>query len=90
MPKFSEPKDVFDGILLLSKEEQQDPMGVIEQFFTDYRLHECRHTLWMMIETCLTTDNTSFQEASDRGDLLHRCKDIERLMEAGTLLLQKP
>src|ERR1700761_2474156 len=89
MPQFMEQKDLFDKILLLEDDEVREPMHVLERFFGDYRLHECRYILWAMVETCLTTDNTEFSEPGDRADLLMRYKDLERLLEAGTLLLQQ-
>ena len=83
---FNEQKD---GILLLDEEEVREPMGVFERFFSDYRLHECRYILWAMVETCLTTDNIEFSEPGERADLLMRYKDLERLLEAGSLLYQQ-
>jgi hypothetical protein len=88
MSQFLEKKELFDRILLLKDEERQDPMGVIERFFSDYRLHECRHTLWAMVETCLTTENTEFSDPEERGNLLQRYRDLERFLEAGNLLLE--
>ena len=84
-----EQKDLFDRILLLEEEERREPIHVFERFFSDYRLHECRYILWAMVETCLTTDNTEFSEPGERADLLMRYKDLERLLEAGHLLLRQ-
>ena len=80
---------MFDQVLLLADDEMQDPIGVFERFFNDYRLHECRYILWTMVETCLTTDNTEFEDPAERANLLLRYKDLERLLEAGTLLVKK-
>lgn len=89
MSQFLEQKELFDGVLHLREEEKRDPMVVLERFFSDYRLHECRHHLWTMVETCLTTENTGFSEPEDRGNLLLHYRDLERLVEAGALLLQQ-
>jgi hypothetical protein len=89
MSLFLEQKELFDRILLLGEEEVQEPMAVFERFFNDYRLHECRYILWAMVETCLTTDNTEFSDPGERADLLMRYKDLERLLEACTLLLKQ-
>ncbi|WP_431213275.1 hypothetical protein ACQ86N_48085 [Puia sp. P3] len=89
MSQFLDKKELFDSILHLKDEEKQNPLGVIEQFFNDYRLHECRHTLWAMVETCLTTDNAEFSDPDERGNLIQRYRDLERLLEAGTLLVQR-
>ena len=89
MSCFLERKEVFDEVLLLGEEEVRDPVAVFERFFSDYRLHECRYILWAMVETCLTTDNTEFGNPEERADLLLRYKDLERLLEAGTLLVKQ-
>jgi hypothetical protein len=89
MSLYLEQKELFDKVLHLKEEERQDPMLTIERFFADYRLHECRHHLWTMVETCLTTDNTCFSDAEERGNLLLHYRDLERLLEASVLLLDK-
>lgn len=89
MSQYLEQKDLFDKVLHLKEEERQDPMLAIERFFADYRLHECRHHLWTMVETCLTTDNAGFSDAEERGNLLLHYRDLERLLEASALLLTR-
>lgn len=89
MSHYLEQKDLFDKVLHLKEEERQDPMSVIERFFSDYRLHECRHLLWTMAETCLTTENAGYSDAEERGNLLLHYRDLERLLEASSLLLDK-
>jgi hypothetical protein len=89
MSQFLEQKELFDKVLHLNEEERLDPMLAIERFFTDYRLHECRHHLWTMVETCLTTDNPGYNDAEERGNLLWHHRDLERLLEACALLLDK-
>jgi hypothetical protein len=89
MSQFLERKELFDEVLHLGEEEKRDPMLVLERFYGDYRLHECRHYLWQMVETCLTTDNTNFCDAEERANLLLHFRDLQRLLEAGTLLLEQ-
>ena len=89
MSQFLEQKELFDGVLHLKEEEKRDPIVVLERFFSDYRLHEWRHSLWAMVETCLTTDNSEFSDPEERGNLLLQYRDLERLLEAGSLLLQQ-
>ena len=86
MSQYLEQKELFDKVLHLREEERQDPMLTIGQFFADYRLHECRHHLWTMVETCLTTDNAGYADAEERGNLLCHYRDLERLLEACWLL----
>jgi hypothetical protein len=89
MSQYLEQKELFDTILHLKEDERRDPMLAIERFFDDYRLHECRHHLWTMVETCLTTDNAGFSDAEERSNLLLHYRDLERFLEAGVLLLTK-
>jgi hypothetical protein len=87
MSQFLEQKELFDQVLRLREEEKREPIIVIERFFGDYRLHEWRHYLWTMVETCLTTDSTEFSDPEERANLLLRYKDLEGFLEAGYLLL---
>lgn len=89
MSVFLEKRELFDQVLLLSEDETREPVGVFERFFGDYRLHECRYFLWAMVQTCLTTDNTHFGNPEERADLLLRYEDLQRLLEAATLLIKK-
>ncbi|HXD76754.1 MAG TPA: hypothetical protein VN616_03045 [Puia sp.] len=89
MSKFLQQRELFDKVLLLNEEEKSDPLLVVERFFGDYRLNECRHQLWTMVETCLTTENDNYTDPAERGNLLHHYRDLERLLEASMLLLKK-
>ena len=89
MSPFIEQKDLFDGVLLLGEEERREPIMVFERFFSDYKLHECRFILWNMVETCLTTENTEFSDPGERANLLLNYRNLERILEAGNLLLQE-
>jgi len=89
MSPFLEQKDLFDRVLLLGEDEAQEPMVVLERFFSDYRLHECRYILWSMVETCLTTENTEYSDPGERANLLLNYRNLERILEAGILLLKR-
>lgn len=89
MSPFLEQKELFDRVLLLGEEEVREPMIVFERYFSDYRLHECRYILWSMVETCLTTENTEYCDPGERANLLLNYRNLERILEAGILLLKK-
>lgn len=89
MSQFLEQPKLFDQVMRLEERERREPLGVIERFFSDYRLHECRHILWTMVEACLTSGHSDFSEPEERADLLLRYNDLERLLEASYLLLQR-
>jgi hypothetical protein len=90
MSYFLEQSLLFDQPIRLGSEERRDPFRVLESFFNDYRLHECRHQLWDMLECCLTSDDAAFGDAEDRAALLQWHKDLESLLEAAWLLVQQP
>jgi hypothetical protein len=89
MSQFLEQSGLFDQVIRLGAEEQKDPFLMIDRFFTDYRLHEWRHNLWTMVEVCLTTDNVEFSDPEERANLLLRYNDLEKLLEAAWLILQR-
>jgi hypothetical protein len=88
MSQFLEQPQLFDQVMRLEEGERKEPLGVIDRFFTDYKLHEFRHILWTMVETCLTTDNSDFSEPEERADLLLRYNDLEKLLEASYVVLK--
>lgn len=88
MSQYLEQPGLFDQVIRLGEDGKKEPFRVLERFFSDYRLHECRHHLWTMVQACLTTDNTEFNEPEERADLLLRYKDLEELLEAAWLLWQ--
>jgi hypothetical protein len=89
MSQFLEQPGLFDQVIRLGEEERKTPLMVLERFFEDYRLHECRHHLWTMVQACLTTDNEVFNEPTERADLLLRYEDLEKLVEAAWLLREE-
>ena len=89
MSQFLEQDQLSDDTLHLEEEEKKHPLIVLERFFTDYRLNEFRHHLWEMVETCLTTLNVEFNEPEARADLLLHYRDLQRVLEAGLLLLRQ-
>jgi hypothetical protein len=86
MSYFLEHPELFEQVLRLTREEKEQPIKVIEDFFNGYRLYECRELLWNMVECCLTTENTAFAEAGERDVLLQYFKDLEGMLEAAWLL----
>jgi hypothetical protein len=89
MSYFLEQPELFDQALRLGKEERKNPFKVLEDFFDDYRLYECRQQLWDMVECCLTADNEPYGEAGERAVLLQQYKDLEGLLEAAWLIVQQ-
>jgi hypothetical protein len=89
MSYFLEQPGLFDRPIRLEPAARREPFRVMEEFFADYRLHEWRHHLWNIIETCLGTDNDAFAEPGERADLLQHYRDLEELLEAVWLLVER-
>lgn len=89
MSQYLERSELFDQIIRLAEEDRKEPIRVIQRFFSDYRLHECRHILWSIVETCLTTENSEFSEPEERANLMLRYEHFEELLEASYLLWGK-
>lgn len=81
------PHESYNHPLLLTAEEIKDPLLVLKAFYEDYHLSELRQTLWQMGETCLTTDNHYYNKPTDRADLIQRVKDLEKILEAASILI---
>ena len=73
----------------LDEDQRQDPMGVLEYCFENYRLEEWKDLLREMVEVCLTTDNVEFGEVDQRAGLLQQCKELEGLVEAAWLIVRR-
>jgi hypothetical protein len=79
---------LFDQPILLSEEEKQNPLAVIEGLFADHRLYEIKDFLEDVMEVCLTTDNVPFFEPEKRSDLLAFKNAIEKCLEAAFLQMR--
>ena len=76
----------FDQPVWLTDKQQANPYAVLQDFSTDYRLSELRHLLYKIVEACLTTDNTHFNNPEQRADLLLLQVRIEMLLEAVSII----
>ena len=88
MLQYSERSELFNQILLLQGNNPETAKNSLKNFTETYSLAECRSFLWTMVETCLTTDDFSFSEPSDRTDLLARNRDFQELFEAVYVLAE--
>jgi hypothetical protein len=86
MSKYLNRPDLFDQLIVLNEDQKRNPKVVIERFFGDYRLHECRDILHNVLEVCLSTDNAAFSEPGAREDLIMQVRHFEELLEASYCL----
>jgi hypothetical protein len=70
----------------LSREEVEDPLLVISDFFTYAHLPEIREQLWEMLKTTVTGGYCHVLNRRERADLVHFYEKLEKLIEAAHLL----
>lgn len=78
--------EIFDLPILLTEKEKEAPLGVIKDFFTDYKMSEIRELHHQVHQICLTRDAPPFDEGSERDRLILFRERIEKLLEAAWLL----
>ena len=87
MSHFQQHQEFFDKPIWLSEEEEKDPLKVLEEFFTNYRLSEIREINQETSRVCLTSDIPPFQDPEQRDRLLSYREIEEKLIEAAAILL---
>jgi hypothetical protein len=86
MLPYSDKSALNNQIQDLSDASPETAKEYLKSFAIDYRLHECRTFLWIMVETCLTTENSEFSEPDARADLLLRFNHLQKLFEAAFII----
>ena len=79
---FTRHKAFFDQPIRLEREEIAQPEAVMQAFCGAYHLHETRQRLWDLLETALTSENTPFQDAEARTNIMLFYNQLEELLEA--------
>jgi hypothetical protein len=92
MSHFQQHQEFYDKPIKLSAEEKNDPLKVIDEFFTDYNLSEIRKINHDVDRVCLSSDTPPFQDPEERDLLISYRESEEKVLEAASLLLenQKP
>ncbi len=73
----------------LSREQQQNPLTVLEEFFSNYHLPDIRECLWEWLAAALSSDNGTYQTGRARGGLLFLYENMGALAEAAFILHQR-
>jgi hypothetical protein len=70
----------------LSREQTEDPMLVIQDFFEYDQLPEIRQQLWDMLKTAATGNYCKTLSRRERSDLFYFYEQLVKLVEAAHLL----
>jgi hypothetical protein len=85
MSIFLRNPEIFNSPVLLA-DSQLFAFKAIDEFYGNYSLSELRHNLWKMQEVCITTDNEQYKQGKERSNLLQQVKDLEKLLEAVSII----
>jgi hypothetical protein len=86
---FTQNKDVFNQVMRLSQEEIDNPYLALTTFFDRHTLSEIRQVLYNLHRVAITTENTEFFDPVNRSNMQFTLENIEQLIEATSLLVQK-
>jgi len=89
MQPFDLNPEFYNYPIWLSEEEKQDPVNVIKQFFEDVKLIEVRQYLSNMLEACLASPNSLYDDCKERDTILCFCKQLEKMVDAAHVLGKK-
>jgi hypothetical protein len=89
MSIFSSHKEFYNQPIKLSEDQKKNPAEVLENFFGDYSLCDCREQLTEWLDCALTTNNPQFSEATERNTISTFAEKLERLIEAAYILAAK-
>lgn len=70
----------------LSEQESIDPMLAIDRFFELFSPAIARQTLWLWLSETLAAEDTQYEDAHHRADLLVLYNELLRLLDANYLL----
>jgi hypothetical protein len=76
----------YNQPIRLSKEEQAEPLEILQDFFQTTPFPDIRRLLWQLVETSLCVPHSVWDDASDRQTLLWFYRELERSLEAARLL----
>ncbi|MET3875397.1 hypothetical protein [Chitinophaga sp. OAE865] len=75
----------------LSEQESVDPMLAISRFCELFPPAAARQTLWLWLSETLAAEDTQYEDAQHRADLLLLYNELLKLLDANYLLsLEKP
>jgi hypothetical protein len=87
MKTYNKHPQWYNQPLRLTKEEEQDPRPVFEDFFECYHLNDVREILWQWFTEVISSTRSISIESHDRSNHVYFYEKIEALIEAAFVLL---
>jgi hypothetical protein len=79
----------YNQPLRLTKEQKQDPLPVLDEFFQNYHLNEVRQTLWEWLSEVLSSPRSISNDYHDRNNHIFFYEKIESAIEAVFIIKKK-
>jgi hypothetical protein len=86
MHPYSNHSEILNQVLCLSPAEEQNPIKVFDNLFSDYGLPAVRKHLWEMLVACLSSENPEYNSPTQRLDQITLWHDLEKFVEAAFIL----
>ncbi|MBO9203360.1 MULTISPECIES: hypothetical protein [Niastella] len=79
----------YNQPLRLTKEQKNDPLLVLDDFFECYHLNEVRQTLWEWLTEVLSSQRSIAIEPLDRNNHIYFYEKIEAIIELAYVMKNK-
>jgi hypothetical protein len=79
----------YNQPLRLTKEQKQDPLPVLDEFFQNYHLNEVRQTLWEWLSEVLSSPRSISNDYHDRSNHVFFYEKLEGIIEAAFIIKNK-
>jgi hypothetical protein len=89
MSLYDQNKAFYSRPIRLTKEQQRNPLTVIDDFFSSFELASSREHIADWLQCALTTENWQFAEPLQRDKIMLFAEKVEELMEAAYILYSK-
>jgi len=73
----------------LSREERENPLEVVRDFFSYGHLPEIREQLWELLKTTVTGNYSKMLTRQERSNMLYFYERLEKLIEAVHMISQE-
>jgi hypothetical protein len=79
----------YNQPLRLTKEQKQDPLQILNEFFQCYHLNETRQILWEWLTEVVSSSRSISIEGLDRNNHLYFYEKVEEVIEAAFVLKKR-
>ena len=79
----------YNQPLRLTKEQKQDPLLVLDDFFECYHLNEVRETFWEWLSEVVSSTRSISSESNDRSNHFYFYEKIEGVIEAAFIIKKR-